>query len=271
MESQSTGKLSVGALLRGWRTRRRLSQFDLAGEVDISTRHLSFLETGRSLPSREMVLRLAEHLDVPLRERNVLLVAAGLAPEFPERPLDDPALRAARQAVELVLQGHEPYPALALDRYWNVMAANRAVGLLLTGVDEVLLQPPLNVMRLSLHPRGLASQIVNFREWHSHCLERLRRQIDLSADPKLVELMDEVKRYPIEHVSPELSGAKRDYTGIVIPLELRSSQGVLSFLSTTTVFGTAIDITLAELVLELFFPANASTSETMRQRVAALD
>src|SRR5262244_3339088 len=171
----------VGSLLRKWRERRRLSQLDLACEAEISTRHLSFLETGRSLPSREMVLRLAEQLEVPLRERNVLLIAAGYAPAFPERPLDDPALQAARKAVDLVLAGHEPYPALAIDRHWTLIASNNAVPPLMAGADPSLLRPPVNVLRLSLHPAGLSPRIVNLPQWRAHLLERLRRQIDLTA------------------------------------------------------------------------------------------
>src|SRR5262252_3328197 len=186
----------VGNLLRKWRERRRLSQLDLACEAEISTRHLSFLETGRSLPSREMVLRLAEYLDVPLRERNALLVAAGYAPAFPERPLDDPALQSARQAVDLVLAGHEPYPALAIDRHWQLVTANAALQRLLAGAAPKLLNPPINVLRLSLHPDGLAPRIANLAEWRQHLLERLRRQIDVSADPVLSDLNPELSAYP---------------------------------------------------------------------------
>ena len=186
----------VGELLRGWRQRRRLSQLDLALEAEISSRHLSFLETGRSQPSRDMLLHLAERLDVPLRERNVLLTAAGYAPVFAERALTDPALQAARKAVELVLKGHEPFPALAVDRHWTLVAANAAVAPLLAGADPALLAPPVNVLRLSLHPNGLAPRIENLREWRAHLLERLRRQVELTADPVLAALMDELRAYP---------------------------------------------------------------------------
>ena len=165
--------LPVGTLLRDWRLRRRLSQLDLAGEAEISTRHLSFVETGRAAPSREMVLRLANRLDVPLRERNRLLVAAGFAPMYGERGLDEPAMAAARQAIDLVLKGHEPYPALAVDRHWTLVSYNRAVPLLMAGAAPALLQPPVNVLRLSLHPDGLAAHIVNLAAWPSGC--RLRR------------------------------------------------------------------------------------------------
>src|SRR5687768_12776775 len=182
----------IGHLLREWRQRRRLSQLDFATEAEISSKHLSFLETGRSQPSRDMLLKLAELLDVPLRERNTLLIAAGFAPMFTERSLDDPALRAAREAVDLVLKGHEPYPALAIDRHWTMLAANRAVAPMLIGIPNALLQPPVNVLRLSLHPEGLAPRIVNLAQWRTHLLARLRRQIDVSADPALVALHDEL-------------------------------------------------------------------------------
>src|SRR5947207_660389 len=180
--------LTIGNHLREWRQRRRLSQLDLALEAEISTKHLSFLETGRSQPSRDMVLRLAEHLDVPLRERNVLLVSAGYAPVFPQRQLADPALDAARKAIDLVLKGHEPYPALAVDRHWTLVAHNAAVPPLLAGADPGLLAPPVNVLRLSLHPSGIAPRIANLAEWRGHLLDRLRRQVETTADPVLTEL-----------------------------------------------------------------------------------
>src|SRR5215510_11240167 len=186
----------VGSLLRKCRERRRLSQLDLACEAEISTRHLSFLETGRSAPSREMVLRLSERLDVPLRDRNALLIAAGYAPVYPERPLDDPALQSARKAVDLVLAGHEPYPALAIDRHWTIIASNNAIPPLLAGADPSLLRPPVNALRLSLHPAGLAPRIANLAEWRSHLLARLQRQIEVTADPVLQELLNELRGYP---------------------------------------------------------------------------
>ena len=180
---------SIGEHLRHWRQRRRVSQLELACDAEVSARHLSFIETGRSTPSREMVLRLAESLDVPLRERNVLLVAAGYAPRFPERRLSDPALESARRAVDLVLAGHEPFPAIAVDRHWTLVAANRAVPSLLAGASPSLLEQPVNVLRLSLHPRGLAPRIVNLGEWRSHLLARLRHQIELTADQVLIALL----------------------------------------------------------------------------------
>jgi transcriptional regulator with XRE-family HTH domain len=262
---------SVGGLLRAWRQRRRLSQLDLACEAEISTKHLSFLETGRSQPSRDMILHLAERLDIPLRERNLLLLAAGFAPAYPERPLGDPALRAARDAVDLVLAGHEPYPALALDRHWEMIAANRAVAPLLRGVDPGLLRPPVNALRLSLHPAGLAPAIINFREWRAHLFARLRRQIDVTADPVLMALLEELGDYPPP--TPVVRHAllpARDYGGLAVPLQLATPDGVLAFLSTTTVFGTPVDITLDELMLEAFFPADAATAERLRLSAARL-
>lgn len=254
----------LGNLLRKWRERRRLSQLDLAGKAEISTRHLSFLETGRSQPSREMILLLAERLEVPLRERNALLVAAGYAPAFAERPLDDPALQAARKAVELVLAAHEPFPALAIDRHWTLCAANKAVAPLLAGADPSLLAPPVNVLRLSLHTAGLAPRIANLAEWRSHLLARLRRQIEVTADPALEKLLDELRGYPMpggkETGAPV---AETDYAGVFVPLRLVTEHGTLSFLSTTTIFGTPVDITLSELAIESFFPADAATAKLL--------
>jgi transcriptional regulator with XRE-family HTH domain len=253
----------VGDLLREWRQRRRMSQLDLALEAEISTKHLSFLETGRSQPSREMVLNLAERLDVPLRDRNVLLLAAGYAPIFRERPLEDPALQAARKAMDLVLAGHEPYPAIAIDRHWTLVASNRAVPPLLAGVDPSLLRPPVNVLRLSLHPAGLAPRTANLAEWRGHLLDRLRRQITISADPVLLQLLGELRGYP----APPADGSESDgeHPAVVVPFRLITEAGVLSFFSTTTVFGTPVDITLSELALESFFPADAATAETLRR------
>lgn len=253
-----TSPSTVGAHLREWRQRRRLSQLDLACEAEISTRHLSFLETGRSRPSREMVLRLAEHLDIPLRERNRLLNAAGFAPLYPERPLQ--ALDGAREIVELVLAAHEPNPALAVDRHWTLVAANRAVAPLMAGVDASLTSGPLNVLRLSLHPGGLAPRTLNLAEWRAHTLERLRRQIEVSGDPVLADLMAELKSYP----APEGPVHAADGLAVAIPYRLSTPAGVLSFLSTTTVFGTPVDVTLSELAIESFFPADAATAAIVR-------
>ena len=251
----------IGDLLREWRQRRRLSQLELSLEAEISTRHLSFLETGRSQPSREMVLRLAERLDVPLRDRNVLLHAAGFATVFPERPLDDPALHVARRAVDQVLAGHEPYPALAVDRHWTLVAANAATTRLLGGVDANLLKPPVNVMRLALHPDGLAPRTANLGEWRAHLLERLGHQIQVTGDPVLVRLLRELRGYPTPADAPH----DVDAGAFVVPFKLHTDNGTLAFFSTTTVFGTPVDITLSELAVEAFYPADAATAEALRQ------
>jgi transcriptional regulator with XRE-family HTH domain len=257
---------SFGDQLRQWRTRRRLSQLDLAVEAEISTRHLSFMETGRSQPSREMILRLAEQLNIPLRERNALLVAAGFAPIFSERKFDAPELAAARQAVELVLKGHEPYPALAVDRHWTMLTANAAVTPLLAGIEAELFRPPVNVLRLSLHPRGLAPRIANLAEWRSHLLARLRGQIDTAGDAVLIELLKELQGYPATNLlRPRPPASAPDPAGVFVPLSLVTDAGVLSFVSTTTVFGTPIDVTLSELALECFFPADAETAAAFRR------
>lgn len=250
---------TAGPLLREWRQRRRLSQLDLANDAEVSARHLSFVETGRSQPSRDMVLHLAERLDIPLRERNQLLIAAGYAPLFPQRALDDPALDSARKAVDLVLAGHEPYPAIAIDRHWTLVAANRAIAPFLAAEDATLLEPPINVLRLSLHPKGLAPRIANLAEWRAHLLDRLRRQVDVSGDATLLALLDELRAYP----APATFTQRRDLGGVVIPLEFMTPHGVLSFISTTTIFGTPIDVTLSELAIEAFFPANAETARAL--------
>jgi transcriptional regulator with XRE-family HTH domain len=214
----------VGDHLREWRQRRHLSQLDLAGDAEISARHLSFVETGRAAPSREMVLKLAERLEVPLRERNVLLVAAGYAPAFPQRSLDDPALKSARAAIELVLGAHEPNPALAYDRYWNLVSANRMVAPLLEGVPTRLLGQPLNILRLAFHPEALAPRTVNLAAWSSHLLERLHRQCEVTADPELLKLYDELKAYPMPARAGPLSS-----DNVAIPFKLRLNGEVLSF------------------------------------------
>lgn len=253
----------VGELIRDWRQRRRMSQLDLACEAEISTRHLSYVETGRAQPSREMLLHLAERLEVPLRERNALLLAAGFAPMFKERSLDDPALHAARQAVDLVLRGHEPFPALAVDRHWNLVAMNGAVAPLMEGVAPELLQPPVNVLRLALHPNALAPRIANLGEWRAHLVARLHQQIAASGDPALAALLQELLDYPV----PTDAGthAATDYAGVVVPLRLHTPQGCLSFFSTITVFGTPVDVTLAELAIEAFFPADEGTAQALRR------
>ena len=256
----------IGEHLRQWRQRRHLSQLDLAGDAEISARHLSFVETGRAAPSRDMVLKLAERLNVPLRERNVLLVAAGFAPAFPQRSLDDPALKSARAAIDLVLRAHEPNPALAYDRHWNLISANRMVMPLLAGVPERLLGQPLNILRLAFHPEALAARTVNVGEWCGHLLERLHRQCEVTADPELVKLYHELKAYPIPARSAPLPA-----DNVAIPFKLRFGGETLSFMSATMIFGTPVDITLSELALETFFPADEFTALRMRAMAARLD
>jgi transcriptional regulator with XRE-family HTH domain len=266
----TTSVRPVGVQLRDWRQRRRLSQLTLALKANVSQRHLSFVESGRTSPSRDMVLHLAEELDVPLRERNQLLLAAGYAPSYSQRSLDDPNLDAARHAMELVLKGHEPYPAVAIDRYWTLVATNASVTPFLTDVDSSLLAPPANALRLTLHPAGLAPRIVNFAEWRAHLIDRVRHQLDLTGDEKLAALLDEISAYPAPKRPPRIEpvGA-RALASFIIPMQLETDGGVLSLLSTTTVFGTPVDVTLSELALECFYPADSTTAERLRAIAAA--
>jgi len=254
----------VGYHLREWRQRRRMSQLDLAVDAEISARHLSFIETGRSTPSRDMLLHLTERLDVPLRDRNVILVAGGFAPLFPERPLQAPALQPARKAVDLVLAGHEPYPALAVDRHWTLVTANQALMRLLDGVPAELLKPPVNVLRVSLHPDGLAPRIVNLAQWRAHLFERLRRQIEITADAPLIKLLEELRAFPVQGRRTPPPQAD-DYAGVVVPLQLAVGDITLALFSTTTVFGTPVDVTVSELAIESFFPADGATAERLRE------
>ncbi|WP_309629008.1 helix-turn-helix transcriptional regulator [Brevundimonas sp.] len=249
-----------GQHLRTWRQRRRLSQLDLALEAEISARHLSFLETGRAQPSREMVLLLANRLETPLRDRNLMLAAAGFAPVFSHRGLDDPALETARRAVDLILKGHEPFPALAVDRHWNMVAANHSVALLLEGLAPALLAPPINVMRLALHPDGLAPRIANLAEWRGHLLERLTEQAQSVGDGSLDALLRELHGFPCPAAS-DLRAT--DLGGIAVTLKLVVGERMLSFISMTTVFGAATDVTLAEMTLETFLPADQETADAL--------
>ncbi|RUR68559.1 helix-turn-helix domain-containing protein [Variovorax guangxiensis] len=252
-----------GAHLRHWRTHRRLSQLDLAQEAEVSTRHLSYVETGRAAPSREMVLRLAERLEVPLRERNALLVAAGFAPMYRQRSLDDPAMAAARRAVDLVLKGHEPFPALAVDRHWNLVAHNALVPLLMEGASPELLKPPINVLRLSLHPEGVAPRIANLAQWRVHLLERLQQQIAATGDAVLQSLHDELEAYPAPAVSHDAPVIDTALSAVAVPFQVVMPGGVLSFISTITIFGTPVDVTLQELAVESFFPADEQTAAAL--------
>lgn len=264
---------TFGHVLREWRQRRRLSQLALALDAGVSQRHLSFVESGRAQPSREMVLRLAEQLAVPLRERNRLLLTAGYAPSFGERSLDDPALEPVRLAVERVLEAHAPYPAIAVDRHWNLVAANGSVAPILACAAPPLLQSPVNVLRLSLHPDGLAPRIVNLRQWGRQLLERLQRQVEVSGDPKLDELLSELRTYslaPGRGGSSGPHGVRDDGGDVFIPFQLATDDGsVLSFIGTTMVFGTPVDVTVSELAVECFFPADAETAERLRNAPAA--
>jgi transcriptional regulator with XRE-family HTH domain len=254
----------VGDLLRDWRRRRRLSQLELSNEAGISTRHLSFVETGRSRPSRDMVLRLTERLDVPLRERNGLLMAAGFAPVYRERSIDSPEMRPARQALNKVLDGHEPYPALVVDRSWNLLMANEAAMLFLENVPEELVRPPINIHRLALHPRGLAARVVNLPEVRGHLIARMARQVALTGDEELRALHEETRAYGKD----EDDAPHEPSHDIVLPTLLRYGDRVLGFFSTVTTFGTAADVTLSELAIEAFFPADDETAEFLRARAA---
>lgn len=260
--STATTRSVAGELLRDWRRRRRLSQLELAIRADISTRHLSFLETGRSAPSREMVLQLADQLDLSLRERNRLLMAAGYAPVYPETPLDEPSMSVIRAAVRKVLAGHEPYPAVVVDRGWNLVEANTSLGVLTDLVSPSLLAPPVNVLRASLHPEGLAPHIVNLGEWRAYLLHRLRRQVEASGDPVLVELEEELSGYPGDD-SGDVELAQVD--NIVVPLRVRRGGRVLSMFTTVATFGTPLDITVAELSIESFYPADEATARELRE------
>ncbi|MEU9733446.1 helix-turn-helix transcriptional regulator [Streptomyces sp. NPDC048002] len=252
----------VGPLLRAWRTRRRVSQLELALRADSSARHISFIETGRSRPSEEMVLRLAEHLDVPVRERNALLLAAGYAPHYAETPLDDPALDAVRTGMERLIQGYEPYPAIVVDATYNVLAANRGILMLLDGIPERLLAPPLNAMRLTLHPEGLAPRIRNLREWRGHLLEQMQRQIALHRSEPLRALYEEVSAYPVPETE-NAEGTDREpgepVAYFALPLLIEHAGRTLSFVSSISTFNTPMDVTVAELAIETLLPADPAT------------
>lgn len=254
---------TVGEMVRTWREFRRFSQLELSVEAEVSQRHLSFIESGRAAPSREMVLHLAEHLEIPLRDRNVMLLAAGFSPIYGGRSLQDPTLTHAKAALDLLLRAHEPYPALIVDRHWNIVGANRALEPLLAGVDSELLTPPANALRISLHPRGLAPNIANLGEWRQHLLERLRRQFRICRDAVLDALLKELTSYT-SNSSERLSSFNDPFANeVAIPLRLKTPGGVLSFLSTVTVFGTPVEITLSEVTLEAFYPADQETAQAL--------
>lgn len=250
----------VGQQIRQWRERRRLSQMALALDADISPRHLSFIETGRSQPSPGTIERLAEQLDIPFRARNTLLTAAGFAPCHGERTLDDPTMQRAQASIEHILKGHMPFPAIAVDRHWNIIAANEAIGFFTEQISGAMLEPPMNAIRLALHPDGLAPQVVNLAEWHAHVIEQLDRQIEASADAGLIALREEVAGYP--HGGGEAVPGNPDR--IWIPLVIDTTAGRMSFISTITIFGTPVDVTLAELAIEAFYPADKKTAERLK-------
>jgi transcriptional regulator with XRE-family HTH domain len=256
------GAPSAGALLREWRQRRNLSQLELALRSAVSARHLSFIETGRARPSREMVLHLAERLDVPLRDRNRLLLAAGFAPVFGERSLDESDMAPVREALERFLSAHEPYPAVVVNRHWNIVAANRGVAYVCSGVAAELLAPPSNALRIALHPDGLAPQITNLADWGGYLLARLRRQIEATGDPDLQALYGELFAYPGVATEDDRADAPTP-NDIMLKHELRLADKDLTLFCTFTTFGTARDLTLAELTIVAFYPANRQTAEAL--------
>ena len=264
MNMATTQSSQVGDHIRVWRQRRRMSQMDLALDAEISSRHLSFVETGRAAPSRRMILALAERLKIPMRERNVLLVAGGYAPLYPERPLEAPEMRGAREVIDLVLRGHLPYPAFAIDRHWNILSSNRSLRRIYEGVAEELLTSPVNALRLTLHPKGMASRVLNLEEWRANVLSRLRAQIAATADAGLADLYAELRAYGDDGGDEGLESRASP----LIPFRLASEVGPLSFLTTTMVFDTPMDVTLSELMVECFFPADPETRERVKLMAA---
>lgn len=257
--------------MRDWRTRRRRSQLDLALDVGVSTRHLSFVETGRSRPSPELILAIAHHLDVPLRERNTLLLAGGYAPRFSQRPLDDPTMSTVRASLQRMLDAHDPYPGVVIDRAWNVVLANRAGMAMVAGLPEHLMGPPMNVYRVTLHPDGLARRTTNFVDWASYLLGTLQRTIVLTGDPQLIALRDEVLGYPnIAQIQPLLPGRDADEPQLLVPFRMSSPVGEISMFTTLTTFGTPLDVTLDELAAELFYPADDESDERLRELAGSL-
>jgi transcriptional regulator with XRE-family HTH domain len=257
--------VSVGHMLRDWRVRRRMSQLELATAAGISSRHLSFVETGRARPSREMVLHLAEYLDIPLRERNPLLIAAGYAPSYQATDLAAPEMQAVRAAIDRLLDGHEPYPAILIDRRWELVASNAAAMILVEGVAPELLEPPINVLRATLHPEGLAPRIANLGQWIDHILGSLRRQVAITGDDDLRALEDELAGYA-EDMGVSADAAREAPGEVAIPMRLRTPSGELAFITMIATFGTALDITLSELSIETFLPADTATAELLHER-----
>ncbi len=262
MSTTTTARREVGELLRDWRLRRRLSQLDLSLRAEVSTRHLSFVETGRSRPSSDMVLRLAEELEVPLRERNQLLLAAGFAPAYTETALDSPRMTAVRAALRQVLAAHEPFPAVVVDRRWNILERNQGVDALLADVSSAALSPQPNALRVALHPAGLAPRILNLGEWRAHLLAQLRRQMAAAVDPALADLHAELLDYPCDDPTPVVEHSAS--SEIFVPLRLRHDDGELTFFGTVATFGAPLDVTTAELAIESFYPADAATAAAIR-------
>ena len=254
----------AGDLLREWRQRRRLSQLDLAIAANVSARHLSFVETGRSRPTSEMILHLAEQLDVPLRDRNALLLAGGYAPRYAEHGLAEPELKQVKDALQRVLAAQQPYPAVVLNRWWELVEANAGIALFTRDVAPALLEPPVNVLRLSLHPDGMAPRIANLRQWRAHLLTRLHRQAETTGDPRLAALREELSTYPGGESAPHET-APPGPTDVVVPLRYRGDHQELSFLSITAVIGTPMDITVEELAIESFYPADEATAAALAQ------
>ena len=263
---KKSGSPSIGDHLRAWRERHHLSQLELSLRAEVSTRHLSFVETGRAAPGRELILRLGEELQIPLRERNTLLVAAGFAPIFQQRRFDDPSLDSVRTILDLALENQKPFPAYVIDRHWTVVASNAAVPVLYEGVAPELVRPPINVIRLMLDPRGMAPRIVNFTAWRTHLLAQVRRQLSLTADPLLESLLREALAFPAGKMNDD---GHAPIEGPAMLLRVETRLGRLSFLGATTVFGTPADVTLEEIALEMLYPADAFTDKTVRAAAAA--
>ena len=262
---QKAASTPIGDQLRLWRERRQLSQLELSLRADSSARHLSFVETGRAQPGRDLVLRLAEELEIPLRERNRLLMAGGHAPVFQQRAFDDPSFDAVRGIITLALETHKPFPAYVIDRHWTVVLSNAAVPELYEGVAEDLVRQPINAVRLMLHPQGLAPRILNLAAWHTHLTAQLHRQFVMTSDPVLGTLLDEVSTFGLDSRAEATHKAAE---GVAIPLEIMTRLGRLSFLSATTIFGTPLDITLEDIALEMLYPADSFTRETIRRAAA---
>lgn len=254
---------SAGELLRRWRQRRRFSQLELSSRADVSARHLSFVETGRSSPSRELIARLADTLEIPLRERNRVLIAAGFAPMFPQRPIQAPQLGPVREIIRRVLDAHEPYPAAVVDARWNLVEANKSLRWFTDLADPSLLEEPVNVMRLALHPLGMAPHMLNLGEWRAHALGRISRKIAMTADPQLTALLEELRGYPCPQPQPEV--VVPGPGDIAVPMRLEHEGSELAFLCTVATFGTALDVTVSELVIETFFPADAQSAQAVQR------